>query len=231
MDDPGSTLKAGPEPPIEGVPKPPRSHTLMGVIVALAVVVGLYFINRYWLAPAMKRSGMSGGAQRMAPDFALTDLGGNKVQLSQYRGKVVLVNFWATWCGPCRVEIPAFVDLQSRYRDRGLVIIGVYVQDNESDVREFYREYKLNYPVVPGDDEFTSRFGGLLGIPTSYLIGRDGRIYSKHSGLEDVSVFETEIEKLLEAPAAEQSSDGKRNDLAPSTGRRVAGIGALKAQF
>lgn len=191
--------------------KPPRSHKVIALIVALLVVVGLYLVNHYWIAPVTSRPGARSGPQRMAPDFTLTDLAGNTIQLSNYRGKVVLVNFWATWCGPCRLEIPAFVELQSRYRDQGLVIIGVYIQDSESSVREFYREFKMNYPVVPGDDDLIGRFGGVVGIPTSFIIGRDGHIYSTHSGLEDVSVFEAEIKRLLEVPLG--GADGASSTL------------------
>jgi thiol-disulfide isomerase/thioredoxin len=112
-----------------------------------------------------------------------------------------LLDFWATWCGPCRIEIPGFVKLQERYRDQGLVVIGVSLDDSVEPVREFYREFNMNYAVAMGDDRVTELYGGILGLPTTFLIGRDGRIYAKHMGATDISVFEDEIKTLLASDA------------------------------
>ena len=119
--------------------------------------------------------------------------------LSAYRGKVVLLDFWATWCDPCREEIPRFVDLQSKYGNQGLQIIGVSMDDGPEPVREFYQRFKMNYPVVMGNAKIGEQYGGVLGLPIAFLIGRDGRIQAKHIGATGVSVFEKEIVILLES--------------------------------
>lgn len=134
----------------------------------------------------------------LAPDFSLPQLSGQQLKLSSYRGKVVLLDFWATWCDPCRDEIPHFVDLENKYRDQGLEIIGVSMDDAEQPVRDFYRQFKMNYPVVMGSAQVAESYGGVLGLPIAFLIGRDGRIYARHIGATDVSVFEREITRLLQ---------------------------------
>jgi thiol-disulfide isomerase/thioredoxin len=182
-----------------------KPKVLLGVVLALAAVVGLYLLNRYWIAPATQRAAKAPGARPMAPNFSLTDLDGRKIELAELKGKVVLIDFWATWCGPCRIEIPGFVELQNRYRDEGLVVIGVSLDDSVEPVKDFYREFKMNYPVAMGDGKVTELFGGILGLPTTFLVGRDGRIYSKHTGLTAKQVFEEEIQELLAAGIEEQA--------------------------
>ena len=172
---------------------------LAGAILAILAVAGLYLINRYWIAPATTHSATMSGDHPMAPEFSLTDLNGRNLELASYRGKVVLLDFWATWCGPCRIEIPGFVDLQDRYREQGLAVIGISLDDGPEPVRDFYREYRMNYPVAMGNGKVSELFGGILGLPTTFLIGRDGRIYAKHMGATDISVFEEEIKELLAA--------------------------------
>ncbi len=126
---------------------------------------------------------MSAPAQQPpAPDFTLPQLDGHDLRLSSYRGKVVLLDFWATWCDPCREEIPHFVDLQQRYGDRGLQIIGVSMDDSPDPVRPFYQQFHMNYPVVMGTAQTGAMYGGILGLPIAFLITRDGRIYAKHIG-------------------------------------------------
>lgn len=134
----------------------------------------------------------------MAPDFALPRIDGGQLRLSSYRGKVVLLDFWATWCVPCREETPHFVRLQQKYGDRGLQIIGVSMDDSPDPVRGFYDQFHVNYPVVMGTAETGSAYGGVLGLPIAYLIDRDGRIYAKHMGATDAAVFEMDITTLLQ---------------------------------
>jgi cytochrome c biogenesis protein CcmG/thiol:disulfide interchange protein DsbE len=179
-----------------------RSKLAVGALLAILLVAGLYYVNQRWISPLGRRNMSRGGAHSLAPDFSVTDLSGRQLTLADYRGKVVLLNFWATWCGPCRVEIPGFVDLQSKYRDQGLVVIGISMDDDPAPVREFYQRYRMNYPVAMGDDALADRFGGILGLPTTFVIQRDGHIYAKLMGLEDIETFEEAVKKLLEETGA-----------------------------
>jgi peroxiredoxin len=132
-------------------------------------------------------------------NFTLKDMNGKNVNLSAYKGKVLLVDFWATWCGPCKVEIPGFVDLYTRYRAQGFEIVGVLVDDQIAKAKPFAQQYKMNYPVLDGDkrDDVKDAFGPLWGLPTAFLIGRDGKICRKHSGFATKEQFEKEIKGLL----------------------------------
>ncbi len=178
-----------------------KAKIATGAVLAIILVAGLYWINRYWIAPAVKSQAASGGDHPLAPDFSLTDISGNKISLSNYKGKVVLLDFWATWCGPCRFEIPAFVELQNRYGSQGLAVVGISMDDGPDPVVEFYRQDKMNYPVALGSERLGEQYGGILGLPTTFLIGRDGRVYAKHVGATDPAVFEDEVKKLLSASA------------------------------
>lgn len=177
-----------------------RDATLAKKIISSVIVIGLaaavFFATRHNAA-----SGVAGKVTRehpVAPDFTLSDLAGQKLQLSTYRGKVILLDFWATWCDPCRDEIPHFVELQNKYRDQGFQIVGVSMDDAPAPVHEFYQRFRMNYPVVMGDANTGELYGGILGLPIAFLIGRDGRIYAKRIGATDISVLEKEIVKLLQ---------------------------------
>ncbi len=170
-----------------------NKKSLIG-IVAVAVAFGVYFLTRP--SRSDKESAVK-AEPALAPDFSLPDLSGGHLELSTYRGKVVLLDFWATWCDPCREEIPRFVELQKKYGAQGLQIIGVSMDDGPAPVRDYYQRFKMNYPVVMGNAKVGELYGGILGLPIAFVIGRDGRIYAKHIGATDVSVFENEIAKLL----------------------------------
>jgi len=132
-------------------------------------------------------------------NFTLKDANGAVVRLADYKGKVVLLNFWATWCGPCKVEIPEFVEAYSKYRDRGFVILGVLSQDEPTpeDLHEFMSEYKMNYPVLQEHAELEESFGSLWALPTSFIIDRKGQVCSKHMGPVSKDALEREINGLL----------------------------------
>ncbi len=167
---------------------------ILSGLALIVVVAGLYFITRRHVMPA----GTGTSEHSLAPDFSLPILTGQKLDLSSYRGKVVLLDFWATWCDPCREEIPHFVELQKKYGDQGLQIIGVSMDDGPEPVRDFYQRFKMNYPVVMGNAKTGELYGGVLGLPIAFLIGRNGRISARHIGITDISVFEKEIVNLLQ---------------------------------
>jgi peroxiredoxin len=140
-----------------------------------------------------------GGQRKVAPDFTLTDASGRTVKLSDYRGDVVLLNFWATWCSPCKVEIPWFVEFQRTYRDRNFTVLGVSFDDDGWKAVKPYIEAKtVDYPVMVGDDNVSMEFGGIESLPTTLLIDREGRIAVTHVGLCGRNDYETEIKSLLE---------------------------------
>jgi cytochrome c biogenesis protein CcmG/thiol:disulfide interchange protein DsbE len=132
-------------------------------------------------------------------DYTLKDMSGKDVNLASYKGKVIVLDFWATWCGPCKVEIPAFIDLQARYKDRGLVILGVSADDPIEKLKPFADQYKVNYPLLAGidRDDFQDAWGPMVVIPTTFTIGRDGKVCNRHLGMTAKEVFEREIKGLL----------------------------------
>jgi len=132
-------------------------------------------------------------------DFTLKDMDGRDVRLSDYAGKVVLLNFWATWCGPCKYEIPLFVELQSKYASQGVTFLGFSVDDPVDKLVPFAKEYKINYPVLVGlgREEVQDAFGPIWGVPVTIMISRDGKICKRHMGIGTKEQFEAEIKALL----------------------------------
>ena len=131
-------------------------------------------------------------------DFTIKDVDGNQVSLASYKGKVVLLNFWATWCGPCKAEIPGFVRLQEKYRDQ-LVIVGFSVDDTAEKAKAYAAEYKMNYPILLGEgrEDVQDAYGPIWGIPASFVISKDGRVCRKHMGIAPEAVFEKEVVALM----------------------------------
>jgi len=171
-----------------------RKQFVTAVLVFVVIAVG------YTLYRHRSTATHSPAAQHVvAPDFTLSQLSGQQLRLSDYRGKVVLLDFWATWCEPCRKETPFFIDLQNRYRDKDLQIIGVSMDDGPEPVRDFYKQFNMNYPVVMGSAKIGEEYGGVLGLPIAFLLDRQGRIYARHMGATDVSVLEKEIRTLLQS--------------------------------
>jgi thiol-disulfide isomerase/thioredoxin len=135
-----------------------------------------------------------------APDFKVDDLEGTPLTLSASHGKVILLNFWATWCGPCRAEIPDLVELQKKYADR-LQIIGLDVDDDDvAEVKKFVEENKINYPVGIATNEIRMQYGGVAALPTSFVLNSEGQVVQKHEGLRDPRLYEFEIRALIGLP-------------------------------
>jgi thiol-disulfide isomerase/thioredoxin len=135
-----------------------------------------------------------------APDFKLAGLDGKPLTLADSHGKVVLLNFWATWCGPCRAEIPDLVALQHKYRDR-LQILGLVVDDDDQEaIKSFVADFGINYPVAIAGDDVRLQYGGIAALPTSFVLDAEGRVVQKHEGLRDPLLYETEIRSLLGLP-------------------------------
>jgi thiol-disulfide isomerase/thioredoxin len=132
-------------------------------------------------------------------NFTVKDVAGKDVRLSQYQGQVVLLNFWATWCGPCRREIPSLVALYRDYKDRGFVVLGVSVDKEVRLVKPYARAMKMDYPVLigAGRDEFSDELGPFMGFPTSVMLARDGTVCVRHVGLPSRSLLGQEIDALL----------------------------------
>jgi thiol-disulfide isomerase/thioredoxin len=138
-------------------------------------------------------------ARKPAPEFELKDINSAPVKLSDYAGKVVLVNFWATWCGPCRAEMPWFAEFDRAYKDRGFAVLGVSLDEEGWDVVKPYLEEHpdIKYRIMIGTEETAQIYGGVESLPTSFMIDREGRIASIHTGLVSKSTYDKEINELL----------------------------------
>jgi thiol-disulfide isomerase/thioredoxin len=187
--------------------------SLLVIIGVVAVIVATYLADRATRQPrkgvqsvaAGNSAGKSTLAGKPAPEMTLKDLDGKDLSLSEYRGKVVLVNFWATWCEPCQVEIPWLIEIQQKYAARGFTVLGIamdedgakvvtpWVQKERFDVNG--AKSQMNYPIVIGNDAAADKFGGLLGYPTSVLITRDGKIVKRITGI----ITPEEITKSIES--------------------------------
>ncbi len=148
---------------------------------------------------------------KQAPEFTLRDLNGQTLRLTDYRGNVVLLNFWATWCAPCQVEMPAFAAWQRQYGPQGLQVIGVSMDDNAAPARRLVERLKLNYPVAMGDERLAARYGGVLGLPLTFLIDRNGVVRARFQGETDLKVIENRLRSLLAEPQLQKTSLARSN--------------------
>ena len=181
----------------------PLALVVVAFVVALMLYFGYHQARRPGAASAQRLAGST-----VAPDFSLESLDGKTMRLSDLRGKAVLLNFWATWCGPCKIEMPWFVDLQNKYGSQGLQIVGVAMDDaSKEDIGKFARDMGVNYPILIGKESVGDQYGGVPALPESFLIARDGKIVDKIIGLRGKAEIEDAIKKALDTrPATSQAS-------------------------
>jgi len=175
-----------------------RSNAIKGVLVLSLIPILLIIV----LAAGCSKKPASDTAQKFgdAPNFTLPKLGGGDFTLSSFKGKVIILDFWKIECPPCRMEIPGFIELYSRYKDQGLEIVGVCL-DRESAVKSFAKREGMNYTLVFADRTVGQQYGGIRFVPTTFIIDRDGNIAKKHVGYVSKEAFEKEIKELLNSSA------------------------------
>jgi len=186
------------------------------VAMAVLALAGCSSSSRSEGAHALK----SEKDRQTAPDFTLKDATGKTVKLSDYRGKVVVLNFWATWCGPCKIEIPWFMEFEQKHKDQGFAVLGVAMDDDGWDaVKPYLERQRINYRVVMGTPEIGELYGGVESLPTTFLIDRQGRIARMHIGLVGKREYQDDIDRLL-GLATSVRNDGR------GAGFARAGMGA-----
>jgi peroxiredoxin len=198
-NDPGEQLASSHlEPPL--APRPPASKRNPAALFFVATLVAaMLFLGFH----AARHAG--GGAPdsldptgKPAPDFTLETPDGRNVSLSNYRGQAVMLNFWATWCGPCKIEMPWFVELQKEYGPQGLQILGVAMDDSsKEDIQKFAKDMGVNYTILIGREAVGQAYGGVDVLPTTFFIDRDGKIVTREFGLQSRSLFVDNIKKAL----------------------------------
>ena len=176
------------------------------IVLTVAVLIGLtFYADRVTRKPkASLLVPASATMGKPAPELRLENLDGKQLSLSDFHGKVVFVNFWATWCGPCQDEIPSLIDLQNNYASKGFTVVGIAMDEEGKSVvgpfvsKELYdvhgEKLHINYPILLGSDEASDKFGGILGYPTSFLISRNGQVIMKFQGPPDLDVVARAVE-------------------------------------
>ena len=187
------------------------------VLVVVAFVVALMLYVGYHKARRPGASLTSHLTQSSpAPDFSLVALDGKTMRLSDFRGKAVLLNFWATWCGPCKIEMPWLVDLQKQYGAQGLQIVGVAMDDaSKEDIAKFASDMGVNYPILIGKEAVGNDYGGVPALPETFVIARDGKIVDKIIGIRGKAEFEDVIKKALDTRAPTSQTSAANSELTP----------------
>ena len=190
------------------VPPPPARRNPAALFFVAAAVAVMLFLGFH----AARRAGAGGPpdsldpAGKLAPDFTLASLDGKNVTLSDLRGRAVLLNFWATWCGPCKIEMPWFIELQKEYGPQGLQIVGVAMDDaSKEEIQKFVQEMGVNYTILLGKEAVGQEYGGVDVLPTTFFIDRDGKIVSREFGLQSRSLFVANIKRSLSQGRAVQA--------------------------
>jgi peroxiredoxin len=173
-----------------------RSYLRLSAVLGVAVLLGTMACSLE--QQPVKSAVKDDKTRHTAPEFSLKDASGKVVHLADYKGKVVLLDFWATWCGPCNIEIPWFTEFEKKYKDKGFEVVGVSMdEDGWKAISPFVTRKKINYRIVLGDDKTGDQYGGIEALPTAFIIDRNGKIASVHVGLTDRKNFENAIEQLL----------------------------------
>jgi peroxiredoxin len=176
------------------VKRDPVIIIIVAMVVSIMLVFGLHMARRN----SARTTPIASLQGKPAPEFTLQSLDGKTVHLSDFRGKGVLLNFWATWCQPCKIEMPWFAELQNRYGPQGLQIVGVAMDDaSPEDIGKFAKELGVNYPILVGKEEVGDAYGGVQFLPETFFLARDGKIVDKVFGLKSKSEFEDTIKKIL----------------------------------
>ncbi len=200
--------------PAQPAAPPPSGgrNPLALVVVAVIAAAMLYFGFHTARRSASSSPAPSfAGKNSVAPDFSLESLDGKSMKLSDFRGKAVLLNFWATWCGPCKIEMPWFVELQNQYGPQGFQIVGVAMDESpKDDIAKFAKEMGVNYPVLLGKESVGDAYGGVPALPESFFISRDGRILDKFIGLRGRAEVEDAIKAALDARPGTSAADASR---------------------
>jgi thiol-disulfide isomerase/thioredoxin len=191
----------------------PLALVVVAFVVALMLYVGLHMARRSGRLPTPRIT-----RSTVAPDFSLESLEGKTMRLSDFRGKAVLLNFWATWCGPCKIEMPWFVELQQKYGSQGLQVVGVAMDDaSKEDIAKFAKDMGVNYPVLIGKEAVGDSYGGIPALPETFFIGRDGKVVDKILGLRGKAEIEDAIKKALNTqPMAAQARLPQPSEAAPA---------------
>lgn len=177
-------------------------------LLAAAAVFGMLVLNvNCGSTRSVKAAVKPEKDRKSAPEFSLKDVHGRTVKLSDYKGKVILLNFWATWCGPCKIEIPWFKEFETTYKNKGFAVLGVAMDDEGWEiVKPYVEQQKINYRTLLGTEQVGNLYGGVESLPTSFVIDREGRIAAVHVGLVSKSVYVNDLKDLLEAPATKKAS-------------------------
>ena len=181
----------------------PLALVVVALVAAAMLYFGFHMARRSGPTPLVTKASA-------APDFTLESLDGKSVRLSDLRGKAVLLNFWATWCGPCKIETPWLVELQKQYGSQGLQVIGVAMDDSGKDeIAKFAKDMGVNYPVLLGKEAVGDDYGGVPALPESFFIGRDGKIVDKIIGLKGKGEIEDSIKKALDTESAKNEASAQ----------------------